>query len=97
MLSVVETCEEFLLREGVPKIQMDENRTFGSLSIDERLAHAHFLCEGAKKYIMNPEQYGKANRHLTAIQMLMSFADIFTLRDLKNQSRPDLPEQKTTD
>ncbi len=88
IVSIVESYEELLTRRNVPKIRMDQERTFGSLNSDEILAHAHFLCEGAKKYAMNPEQQGKANRHLTAIQMCLSFADIFSLEDLMDHNMP---------
>lgn len=96
IVSLIESYEEFLALIRVPKIRMDQEKSFGSLSSGEILAHAHFLCDDAKKYATNPEQFGKANRHLTAIQMCLSFANIYTLGELMDHNRPEVPEQKTT-
>lgn len=76
-----------LTQAGVPKRRMDPGRSFGSLTRNEIFAHAHYLCDGAREYAGNPEQYGKANRHLTAIQMCLGFANCFTLEELMEHNR----------
>lgn len=88
ILALINTYEEHLREANVPKVRMDPKRTFEALNRDEILAHAHFLCEGAKQYARDPDKIGKANRHLTAIQMCLSFAGWYTLADLMNHNKP---------
>ncbi len=88
IVAVITMYERRLRDALVPKVRMDPKRTFGSLNKDEHLAHAHFLCGGAKEFARDPEKYGKANRHLTAVQMCLSFAGWYTLEDLMNHNRP---------
>lgn len=40
-------------------------------------------------FVDSPAKYGKANRHLTAIQMCLSFAGLYTLNDLMSHNKPD--------
>lgn len=80
--------EERLRKAKILKIPMDPKRTFESLSKAERLQHAHFLCEGIKKYAKDPQRQRKAGSHLTAVQMCLSFAGWYTLEDLMNHNRP---------
>ncbi len=87
IISVVEMYETLLLRRGIPKVRMDPKRTFGSMDPLELMAHAHYLCDGVKEYAVNPEQQRKAGSHLTAVQMCLSFANIFTLEELMNHNR----------
>ena len=89
IISVVEMYERELQGENVPKIRMDPNCTFASLSNDELLAHAHFLCDGVKEFSKDPTRQRKTGSHLTAIQMCLSFAGWYTLQDLMNHNRPD--------
>lgn len=84
---LVTMYEQALAKAGVPKVRMDPRRTFGSLSRDEMFAHAHYLCDGAKEYAADPQKYGKTNRHLTAIQMCLGFANCFTLEELMEHNR----------
>ena len=87
ILHVVEMYEKRLSESGIPKTAMDSNKTFGSLSKSETLAHAHYLIDGVKKYLPDPSKEGKVNRHLASIQMCLSFADWYTLEDLKSHNR----------
>lgn len=72
---------------GVPMKQMDPKRTFASLSVDEMLAHAHYLCAGVKIFALDPERQRKAGSHLTSVQLCLSFAGWYTLEDLMNHNR----------
>ncbi len=88
IISVIEMYEERLRNSSVPKIRMDPKRTFGSLTLDEILAHAHYLCDGVKKNAKDPCKLRKTGSHLTAVQMCLSFAGWYTLEDLMNHNRP---------
>jgi hypothetical protein len=87
MISVIKMYEVRLENAGVPKIRMDPRRTFASLTKDEMLAHAHFLCDGAKEYVCDPDRQRKAGSHLAAIQMCLSFAGLYTLADLMEHNK----------
>lgn len=89
IISVIEMYEGRLAGTNVPKTPMDPKRTFGSLSKDELLAHAHALCEDAKRYARDPELRRKAGSFLTSIQMCLSSAGWYTLEELKEHNRPD--------
>lgn len=90
IILVIEMYEERLRKAGIPKIRMDPKRTFESLTRAEMFAHAHFLCDGVKKYAMDTEKQRKAGSHLTAVQMCLSFAGWYTLEDLMNYNRSDI-------
>lgn len=72
---------------GVLPQRIDVDRTFASLSHAESLAHALHLCNGI---LSNGAAYdwGKLNRHLTALQMCQSYADRHTLREMMEMNRP---------
>ena len=80
--AVIEMYERELVDHLIPKRRISPSRSFAWASQTDLLAHAHFLCADAKVYAKNPEKYGKANRHLTAIQMCLSFATWYTLEEL---------------
>lgn len=86
-VSVIEMYEERLREGSVPKVRMDPNRTLASLNMGEMLAHAHFLCDGVKKYAQDPEKQRKTGSHLTAVQMCLSFAGWYTLQDLMDHNK----------
>ena len=88
MVAVIKMYEQRLAKEGIPKVRMDPDLTFGELSEFELLRHAHFLCDDAKKYAQDPSRQRKAGSHLTVIQMCLSFAGWYTLEDLMNHNRP---------
>lgn len=88
IISVIEMYEKRLLEADVPKVRLDPKRTFESSTVVERLAHAHFLCDGVKEYAMSPLRQRKTGSHLTAVQMCLSFAGWYTLEDLMNHNRP---------
>jgi hypothetical protein len=88
IISLIERYEEELAALGIPPRRIDPSRTFASLDREGCLAHARYLCDGAKGYASDPERIGKANRHLTAIQMCLSFAGLYTLEDLMGHNRP---------
>ncbi len=85
---VVEMYEARLRHAGVPKVQMDENQTFGDLGPVEALMHAHYLCDGVKQFAMDPERQRKTGSHLTSVQICLSIAGWYTLKELKDHNRP---------
>lgn len=86
---VVLAYQTQLTEMDVKPARIDPTRKFGECSADELLSHAAFACINTLKFIENPDKLGKANRHLTVIQMCMSFANIYTLEDLMNHNRPN--------
>lgn len=82
IISLIESYEERLRREGVPKVRMDPKRSFASLTRAELLAHAHYLCDGVKKFAADPGKQRKTGSHLTAVQMCLSFAGWYSLEEL---------------
>jgi hypothetical protein len=88
IVSVIEGCRQYLEGLGVEAERIEPHKTFGSCSDREVLAHARYLVDNFKNIDIE-RQYGKANRHLTAIQMCLSFAGEYTLLDLMNHNRPD--------
>ncbi|MDB5244711.1 MAG: hypothetical protein JWN18_581 [Parcubacteria group bacterium] len=89
IISVIEMYEKELKTKNIQKIRINPTRTFESTTVAERLAHAHFLCDGVREFAINPEKQRKTGSHLTAIQMCLSFAGWYTLEDLMNHNRPD--------
>ncbi len=67
--------------------RLSVKRTFASASREELLAHAQHLVDYFSVIDLTL-QYGKANRHLTAIQMCLSFAGVYTLGDLLEHKCP---------
>lgn len=85
IISIIEEYEKMLA--DVPKYRMHPSLAFNEIMHSEELLmmHAHYLCEGAKACVYS--DFGKANRHLTAIQMCLSFAGMFSLDELMNHNR----------
>lgn len=91
ILAVAQMYRSRLEREGILKIRMNPKLCFKDAAGFELLQHAHYLLDGLQEYAKSPEQYGKANRHLTAIQMCLSFAGWYTLEDLMHHNMPHPP------
>lgn len=70
--------------------RMAVSRTFGSCTEQELLEHACFLSDQMNNFVHDPSKLGKANRHLTAIQMCLSFANVYTLDELRTHNSPDI-------
>jgi hypothetical protein len=87
--AIIEMYEERLCAASVPRVRMDPKRTFASLTKTERLAHAHFLCDGVRQFTRDPQKQRKMGSHLTAIQMCLSFAGWYTLEELMSHNRRD--------
>ena len=88
VLSVIQMYEMWLEARAVPKKRINPKDTFGAVSEKDLLAHAHFLCQGVKDFSLNPGKTGKMYRHLTTIQMCLSFAGWYTLEDLMDHNKP---------
>lgn len=86
---VVAMYRERLEREGIPKRRIPEDTTFGSHTIPELLAHAHYLLDGIIEYSMNPERKGKTGRHLGSVQTILGMANWYTLKELQEHNRPN--------
>lgn len=89
IIALIETYESRLREQGVPKVRMDPARTFESLSTEEMLAHAHYLCDGVKEYALDPERQRKTGSHLASVQLCLSYAGWYTLAELMDHNRPD--------
>lgn len=87
IIAVVSMYEKRLVEANIPKERMAENRTFESLSLAERLAHAHYLIDGVKQLAITPGKERKTGSHLTSIQMCLSFSGWYTLKELKDHNR----------
>lgn len=85
--AVVRTYDVLLSGKNVMPQRLALHRTFASCSREELLAHAKHLIDQFPT-IHPTEQYGKLNRHLSAIQMCLSFAGKFSLGELLEHNRP---------
>ncbi len=88
MISIIEGYEARLRAADIPPLRMSPKCSFSSLDKAEMLTHAHYLCEGVKQFARDPQKWGKANRHFTAVQMCLSFAGWYTLEELMEHNRP---------
>ena len=68
---------QMLREKGVSPRRMDITKTLGELTSEERLQHACYLADNLPNL-----EFEKANRHLAALQMIMSFEKLFTLEQL---------------
>lgn len=87
IISVAQLYQSQFAAQQIQPQRMDLDRTFGSLSQAEVVAHAAYLSPNIIEYA-TAGRIGKANRHLTAVQMLLGFADWYTLRELMDHNRP---------
>ncbi len=86
IVAIIERYERRLSEAGIPKTKMNPNRTFGSLNMLELLAHAHYLCDEVKELAGNSGKQRKLGSHLAAVQMCLSFADWYTLQELREHN-----------
>ena len=86
---IVQQYSALLQQEGITPRRIDPNSSFANKSPCELLEHALYLCEQLPSFVFVAGKFGKANRHLTAIQMCLSFADRYTLNELRAHNRPD--------
>ena len=85
--ALVEKYEKLLRDRGIPKKRMDPARSFASLTTEEVLSHAHFLCDRVKKYAGNPGKQRKTGSHFAAVQMCLSFTGWLTLQEMMDDNR----------
>jgi len=87
ILAITREYIQKLSETGTPPSRFPTNRSFQTASTEEILSHAHYLALNLESF--NPQtQYGKLNRHFTAIQMCLSFAGWYTLDELMQHNRP---------
>ncbi|MBL1434110.1 hypothetical protein COB87_000850 [Candidatus Wolfebacteria bacterium] len=89
ILEVVTLYRKQLEEKNIPKKRMDISKTFGEVSSKDRLAHAHWLLDGIVEYANQKNKEGKTGRHLTSVQMILSFENWYTLKELMYHNRPD--------
>ena len=87
MLARTQWYENYLKEEGICKERMRTTQAFGNLEEIQLLAHAHYLCDNVRRFASEPGEWGKANRHYTALQMCLSFAKLFTLDELMEHNK----------
>lgn len=73
---------------GISPQRIDPTCSFGEVTQSDVLAHALYLSEQLPTFVHQEDSLGKANRHLTAIQMCLSFARVYTLNELMAHNRP---------
>lgn len=79
-----------LLKEAdVKPKRIDPTCSFAALPKEAVLAHVAYLCAHIPEYVANPGTLGKANRHLAAAQMCLSFVGLYTLDELREHNAPD--------
>lgn len=86
IIAVVSRYEEFLLSQKIPKIRIDMLRK-GPFTPPELLAHAHYLIDGIRGYVIEEGRWGKTNRHLASIQMALWGAGVYSLDEIMNHNR----------
>lgn len=85
---VAEAHLALLRSKGVVSKRIDTSCSFSQIPREGLLAHASYLLEGLLTFVNQEGKYGKANRHLTAAQMCLSFAGIYTLDELREANKP---------
>ena len=82
--------KNYLESKNVYANRIQTNKTFRDYKDDPLLilSHALYLVHGALVIAQNKDKYGKLNRHLTAAQMCLSFAGVYTLDELMAHNKP---------
>lgn len=62
------------------------------ISVWDRIAHLKFMCDEAQRFV-DAGRVEKAMRWLGFLQGVFWDKNTFTLDDLKNHSRPDMPQE----
>jgi len=75
--------------------RIDPKLAFSRYTSIGLMAHIKYLAINLREYALDPEKYGKANRHLGAIQTLLSVVGWYTLEELMDHNRPDPDELST--
>ena len=85
---IVQMYKDKLVHNKIPSRRMNTSKAFQDTDRDERLMHAHYLCENIHTFLHDEEKWGKVNRHFTAIQMCLSYAGWYTLDELMGHNKP---------
>ena len=89
VLKVVEEIYEPALQElDIPRTNIDPAGTLGSLSAEELLEYAYFLCDVIRDYAKCPSCRDKVNQSFATLQAVLSFADLYTLVQLQEHRQP---------
>lgn len=86
--SVIKQYKHLLEHQGVVPKRIDTRKNFKACSESEIRAHVLYLCNNALTLVGDHEQHDKLNRHLGAMQMLLSSIGMYTLDELMNHNRP---------
>jgi hypothetical protein len=82
---IVKSYDKNLTALGIKPKRINTNKSFGFYknSPCRLLQHAKYLCGIFESHT----DTGKINRHLTAIQMVLSFAGVYTLDELMHHNK----------
>lgn len=87
VVSVINRYKNELTHAGVVATCIDPRHTLASCTVTEILSHALFLIEQFDELCLD-RQFAKASRQLSAIQICLSFAGLYSLNELKLHNRP---------
>jgi len=88
ILAVAQTYSTILQAQGISPARIDPSCSFSTQTNSSLLQHALYLCVGIAEFAGDPDKIGKANRHLAAAQMCLSFAGLYTLDELCRHNEP---------
>ena len=88
IVHVAQTYSTQLSALGISPKRIDQNCSFADQSRTAVLQHSLYLCHGIPRFACDPGKIGKANRHLAAAQMCLSFAELCTLNELRDHNEP---------
>lgn len=87
IVRVVANYRNVLTAAGVKQKCIKKNHTLASCTRLEIIAHALYLIDQFPRIDIE-RQFGKANRHLSAIQTCLSFAGYYSLDEIEQHNRP---------
>jgi len=89
VLKVVEEIYEPALQElDIPRTNIDPAVTLGSLSAEELLEYAYFLCDVVRYYTKCPSCRDEVNQSFATLQAVLGFANWYTCEELKKHRQP---------
>jgi hypothetical protein len=88
ILAVAQMYSTILQAQGISPTRIDTSCSFATQTNSSLLQHALHLCVGITELAGDSGKIGKANRHLAAAQMCLSFAGLYTLDELRSHNEP---------
>lgn len=87
LVFAIEQCERELTRMKVPKRPLDKEKSLLTANHAQIKAHAHYLCDGAKKLAQHPEKMHLALWYLGFIQACMSATCSWPIEKIQSDNR----------